>query len=347
MRKLERALSFDDVLLVPRFSEVISRSEISLHQKFLGFNYTLPIISANMSTVTEREMATAMHLAGGMGIIHRMCNVAYQCQIVKDLRADFPSMPIVASIETSPAANGIHRADHLLEATCDILCVDVAHAHSNFVICFVQELLRVHPGVPLILGNIATFEAARHIKQCLADSWHDKIALKVGVGSGSQCTTRIVTGCGLPTLASLFDIGDKISAPIIADGGIKNSGDIVKSLCAGANMVMVGSLLAGTKEAPGSIIKQRGERFKVYRGSASYGQKNDVNLQGYIEGEESLVPYKGSADKILKQLEEGIKSGLSYVGARNLADVFKNSPWYEFVEITHSGFSESKPHGAL
>ncbi len=352
---ISKALSFDDILLVPSQCVVESRNDISLETEFLGFKFQLPIISANMSTVTEYAMATTMHQMGGLGIIHRMNTIKDQCQIIENCRAFSSDMVIAASIE-SDKSQGILRTKNLLMAGCNIICLDVAHAHSTSVFEFLTLFLSCFPTTPLIIGNVATARSVMEFDMFIKKHphYHDKIAYKVGIGSGSQCTTRIVTGCGVPTLQSIIDIKDCMDqemyskCSIIADGGIKNSGDIVKALAAGADMVMVGSLLAGTSEAPGSVIKHKGKLFKVYRGSASYGQKlEQITTKGkkvFIEGEETLVSSKGSAVDVLKQLKEGILSGCSYLGVESLSD-FKIYP-PEFIQISNAGYVESTAHGA-
>lgn len=350
---MKKVYSFDDVLLVPQRSKVKSRNDVSAKIDFLGYQFSLPIISANMSSVTEYDMCYAMHLAGGLGIIHRMMDIDDQVKIVKELKGNFPSMPVAASI--GGFDREIDRAKKLIENGCEIICIDVAHADSAPIISFLlkyfyemkprigQKILRT------IIGNYATYEAIQYFYKNLVGTVYGnygKIAFKMGIGSGSQCTTRIVTGCGLPTLQSLLSC-DKGNFDIIADGGIKTSGDIVKSLAAGAKMVMCGSILAGTKETPGSIIKHKGKLYKIYRGSASFGQKIEVNRAGYVEGEETLVPYKGSVVPILQQLDEGIRSACSYLGANSIERLSEPGFMPEFVEISNAGHLESQPHGAL
>ena len=344
---MKQALSFDDVLLEPGKSIVESRNDVSLETDFLGYKFKLPIMSANMSTVTEYDMCEAMHLAGGLGVIHRMIPLNEQMNIVEKMKFVYPDSIVAATIDSK---EGLRASKLLLESGCDIIFYDVAHAHSQSSLEFIKLFLNNFCNIPLVIGNIATVWAASDFFQEIFGhkNYHRNIAFKVGVGSGSQCTTRIVTGCGIPTLQSLFDIRDNLdhSVPIVADGGIKNSGDIVKSLAAGAKMVMVGSLLAGTAEAPGSVIKHQGQFYKVYRGSASFGQKNELSSNKattFVEGEETLVVYKGHVAKILKQLEEGIKSGCSYMGTTSLTNI---RHYAKFVQISNAGYVESTAHGA-
>jgi IMP dehydrogenase len=203
---------------------------------------------------------------------------------------------------------------------------------------------------PLIIGNIATADAAMNFGQQISNIDHPRVALKVGVGGGSVCTTRIKTGFGLPTLQSVMDVYEALQSldseiSIIADGGLKSSGDIVKALAAGADAVMLGSLLAGTKEAPGDVIKddKTGLKYKVYRGAASYGAKESfTGATEYVEGAERLIDYKGAVQKTVLSLTDGIRSALTYCGVDNLTDLCDEA---EFVRITEAGFKESMPHG--
>jgi IMP dehydrogenase len=335
------ALSFDDVLLIPQQTYGGSRDEVDLSTTISGKEYKLPFISANMSTVTESRMLESMRAVGGFGILHRMMDVEEQKEII----SKHPFESVWVSIEGSKL--GIDRIRELQEIKFCIAgyCIDVAHADSPTVIDTVVEIRKTFGLVPLIIGNYATAEGIWRLLHILGGG-DDNLAFKVGVGSGSQCTTRIVTGCGLPTLESIFQIRKVIpDVTLIADGGIKNSGDIVKALAAGADAVMLGSILAGTAEAPGNVIKSNGNLYKIYRGSASYGQKYDaVGHARYVEGEETLVRYKGHAEPIIRQLVEGVKSGFSYCGAMNLRELRENS---EFVQITTNGYQESLPHGAI
>lgn len=349
-----QALSFDDVLLIPQHTYGGSRDEADISTTIGGRKYELPFISSNMSTVTERKMLSTMQLAGGFGILHRMMDVEEQKEIISTQ----PFESVWVSVEGTSA--GIERIRALQEIKFCIYgyCVEVAHADSPTVIETVVEIRKAFGKVPLIVGNYATAEGVQRLMSRLAEEkmWCENLSFKIGVGSGSQCTTRIVTGCGLPTLQSVLDIKKFLNAQsgdennplypkLIADGGIKNSGDIVKALAAGADAVMLGSILAGTAEAPGNVIKSAGNLFKIYRGSASYGQKYDaVGHARYVEGEETLVRYKGHAEPIIRQLEEGVRSGLSYCGATNLQELRENA---EFVQITPNGYRESLPHGAI
>jgi IMP dehydrogenase len=340
---LQQALSFDDVLLVPQRTFGGSRGQVSLNTQVAGIFQGYPFLSANMSSITEVQMAIEMRNFGGIGVLHRMCSPKEQFNMVKEL-FDI-NIPVFVSIEGS--YNKALERIKLLEPLCPRgYCVDVAHADSPDVENTIIEIYsKVIPTPRLIIGNYATPEGIGHLLKRLGNNFplYD-FSFKVGIGSGSQCTTRIVTGSGLPTLESLFRIRKLFpNINLIADGGIKNSGDIVKALAAGASSVMLGHVIAGCKETPGNVIKNNNKLFKIYRGSASFGQKFEVQKEGYVEGEETLVPYKGHVATILTQLVEGIRSGFSYNGALNIKELQENA---EFVQISNSGFVEGTAHGA-
>jgi IMP dehydrogenase len=233
-------------------------------------------------------------------------------------------------------------------AHAQIVCLDVAHADSNRVLDLLQSYFKDFGDYPLIIGNIATADAARRLKEAIPERHYSSIALKVGIGGGSLCTTRIKTGFGMPTLQSVADVREATSGSpgIIADGGITSSGDIVKSLVAGANAVMLGSLLAGTEEAPGDLIRdEHGTLMKQYRGSASFSDKlKRGEATRNVEGESTLVPYRGKVADVIADLLDGIRSGLSYGGSSDIQGLQDN---VEFAEITTHGYRESLPHGKL
>ena len=245
----------------------------------------------------------------------------------------------------------MERAESLLEADADVLVVDIAHGHSENAINTVHHIKKAFPDSELVAGNVATAKGAEDLIKAGVD------AVKVGVGSGSICITRVVTGSGVPQLTAVIDcakVGKDNDIPIISDGGTRNSGDATKALAAGASSVMIGSMLGGTDESPGSLLTKNGKRFKVYRGmaslAASLGRKSketgyvslEDDLNDYIaEGVEAMVPYKGSITDILKQLTGGIRSGLSYCGAHSIPQMQENA---EFIKISHAGFAESQPH---
>jgi IMP dehydrogenase/GMP reductase len=347
---MQKALSFDDTLLVPKRTFGGSRGQVDISTNICGYNMKIPIFSANMSSVTESEMAIAMRRNGGLGVLHRMCDPAENIKMVKNVylglsEDDYTKTPVFVSLPSN-GFDALNRIKDTLEFKPYGYCIDVAHADSPDVEETVKRIIQEYPELNLIVGNYATPEGIRNLINIIDKKDLSRVAFKVGIGSGSQCSTRIVTGCGIPTLESIFRIRNNDYIPkdikLIADGGIRNSGDIVKVLASGADAVMLGSLLAGTKEAPGNVIKNSGGLYKIYRGSASYGQKFEVGKQGYIEGTETLVPYKGHVTTILTQLVEGIKSGFSYCGSLNLEELQDNA---EFVEISNAGYRESTPHG--
>jgi IMP dehydrogenase len=340
---MKTALSFDDVLLVPGFNAIESRSDVTLETDVAGVHLHLPIIAANMPSVCEYYMADAVGAAGGIGIIHRMQSIGSQCDDVA-MNAQFKTGAAIGIGEDWKV-----RAESLMGAMATLICLDVAHGHQERVMDVALEFLDTYDS-PLIIGNIATAEAAVDFAQQISNIDHSRVALKVGVGGGSVCTTRIKTGFGVPNLHSVVDVSRALlhidsDISIIADGGLKSSGDIVKALAAGADAVMLGSLLAGTKEAPGDVIKddKTGLKYKVYRGAASYGAKAaHFGEAEYVEGAERLVPYKGPVIKTLNSLADGIKSGLTYCGVDSITDLKHEA---EFVRITEAGFKESMPHG--
>ena len=469
---IREGLTFDDVLLVPQHSNIISRSQTNLKtrlSKKIALN--IPLVSANMDTVTEANMAIAFAREGGIGIVHRFLNIEDQVELVrkvkrsesiiieqpytitsqqkikdaidhmkkfgisglivvdnnnklvgiitsKDIRfesnlernvADIMTKNVVTakhgitideakeilhnnSIEKLPlidekknikglitgkditkmneyplaskdkkgrllvgAAVGVKddfmdRTEALLEAGADTIVVDIAHGHSENAINAVRHIKKAFPGCELIAGNVATSEGVKDLANAGVD------AVKVGVGCGSICITRIITGSGVPQLTAIIDCAKTAmdhDIPLIADGGIRNSGDITKALAAGASTVMVGSLLAGTDESPGANLTKNGKRYKIYRGMASFyaslGRKfregeltvND-DLNDYVpEGVEALVEYKASVVEIIRQLSGGLRSGLSYCGASTIPEMQKKA---EFVKITTAGLMESMPH---
>ncbi len=470
---IREGLTFDDVLLVPKRSPVVSRSQVDLRTR-LSRNITLniPIISANMDTVTESGMAGALAREGGIGIVHRFMSIEHQVdEILKVKRSEsvvieqpytvkpditvreaknamaeygvsgllveeggklagiitrrditfekdskrkvsevmtrdvitakagttieqakeilhnerIEKLPLVddkkriAGLITSKdilkmeeyphaskdkkgrllvgAAVGVkgdylERAEALLEAGADVLVVDIAHGHSDNAINTVHMIKKAFPNCELVAGNVATGEGASDLIKAGVD------AVKVGVGSGSICITRVVTGSGVPQLTAVLDsvkVAHDSGIPIISDGGVRNSGDMTKALAAGASSVMIGSLFGGTDESPGKTLVKNGKKFKMYRGMASFyaslGRKyredgpevmDSDDLNDYVpEGVEAMVPYKGSVVEIVRQLTGGLRSGLSYCGAKTIPEMQRKA---EFVKMTPAGFVESHPH---
>ncbi len=339
MKHLFKALSYDDVLLVPQYSDITSREEVDISNQ-LDDNITLrlPVIASPMDTVSEFEMASAISKYGGMAIIHRYMDPLEQVRTVSDLKSETGAV-VGAAIGTGH--DGILRAQMLATVDADVLCLDVAHGHHSLVEKTLKELkqLAVLENTHLMVGNVATPQAVEDLHAWGADS------IRVGIGGGSICSTRIQTGHGVPTFQSIMncaDMADAIGAKLIADGGIRNSGDIVKSFAAGADFVMIGSLLAGTTEAPGRIITMNGNKYKEYRGMASAEAQMDWRGRtSSLEGVSSMISYKGSVFPVLDQIENGIRSGFSYSGARSFSEFQAVS---KMIQQTPAGQLESSTH---
>jgi IMP dehydrogenase len=341
---MRRAICFDDILLEPSYSNIESRAEVDLSTELTPNKkdiLKLPIISAPMDTVTGSEMAVAMYEAGGLGILHRYNSIDKQVKLVKSVLSQNPNTRFGAAIGVT--GEYVDRATALYDAGCRIFCLDVAHGHHELMKNALGTLRSVFGNsVHLMAGNIATLEAFNDLSDWGADS------IRVGVGGGSICSTRIQTGHGIPTLQSIIDcaVSDRDTV-LIADGGIKNSGDMVKALAAGADIVMCGSLLAGTIETPGTILRSSdgSPPRKIYRGMASReAQKAWRGKVGSVEGVTTTVAIKGPASEVLHDLEWGIRSGLSYTGARNLRELRTKS---KFLEQTQSSQAESSPHALM
>lgn len=335
MKNIKTALSFDDVLLVPRRNEVRSRRDVDISTTICSQELSIPILAANMPTVCGPEMASALGNLGAMGVMHRMCSPDQAVDNVKRARSQTDGL-IGASVGIDD--NAFDVAQLLYSAGADIICVDVAHGHQPRVERLVVELLK--RDIPTIAGNYATGEAVSDLVDYVT---REKLptyflAVKVGVGGGSLCSTRVQTGCGIPTLASVLSIDNPPEGGVIADGGIKSAGDIVKALAAGSNAVMLGGLLAGTDEAPGEIFGGR----KVFAGNASEVEKlSYFGEASFVEGESTLVNCKGPVHLTIKKLTEGLRSGMTYQGVDRISGLFGSS----FVQVTSAGRAESLPHG--
>jgi len=333
--RLKDCISFDDVLLVPKYSEIMSRREISLNSKLDNkIKLNLPIISSPMDTVTEDKMVNSMSNHGGLGIIHRYNSIEKQVDIVSSCNE---SSNIGAAIGVT--GDYLDRAIKLRNAGANIICVDIAHGHHAMMRHALQVLRNTFGNdLHIMAGNVATLEAFNDLADWGATS------IRVGIGGGSICSTRIQTGHGMPTLQSVIEcsMSDR-SAALIADGGIKNSGDIVKCLAVGADFVMLGSILSGTSQSPGDVIfESDGSKSKVYRGMAS--KDAQMNWRGHtssVEGVTSKVGFKGDIDNIMKDLKTNIRSGLSYTGATTITELQSKST---FIRQTTAGAIESSTH---
>jgi IMP dehydrogenase len=338
----EKALSYDDVLLQPQHSDIVTRADINLAVKLDDeLKMRLPVFAAPMDTIMSPMMAATVFQAGGIGIFHRYCSIEDQVEMVQN---SFTLMPFQVRPSTIVfAAVGVtgkyfERAERMIEAGCKGICVDVAHGHHRNVISAVEKLRDRFPKIHVMAGNVAT----RNGLEALADAGAHSI--RVGVGGGSICSTRIQTGHGVPTFQSILECSNSDrDALIIADGGIKNSGDIVKALAAGADAVMVGRLLAGTNEAPGDVIHNpSASPVKVYRGMASPEAQQDWHgKHSSNEGVSRTVRLRGSAVAVLVDIDRGIRSGLSYSGARNIRELQAKA---RFVLQTSAGMIESSTH---
>lgn len=359
----KKGLTFDDVLLIPAESHVLP-NEVKLDTKLApNLQLHIPLISAGMDTVTEGNMAIAMAENGGLGVIHKNLSIEAQVEEVKKAKGKTvdPNLPhpavdnqgrLLAAAAVGVTSDTFERAESLLEAGADAIVIDTAHGHSAGVLRKIKEIREHFPNATLIAGNVATGEGTA----ALFDAGVDVV--KVGIGPGSICTTRIVAGVGVPQITAIYDaasVAQKYGKKIIADGGIKYSGDVVKALAAGGNAVMLGSMFSGTTEAPGTVFTNEGKQFKSYRGMGSVGAmsqqhgSSDRYFQGGVneanklvpEGVEALVPYKGDVSNIIYQIDGGLRAGMGYVGAGTIEELIENS---QFVQITNAGLRESHPH---
>ena len=346
MEPIKEALTFDDVLLLPQYSSIIpANTNINVNLSNT-LNLKIPFISSAMDTVTESKMAIAMAISGGIGVIHRNLKIKNQCDEITKVKKK--RLKVGAAIGTSQTE--LMRAKKLIEAGADMIVIDTAHGHSKNVLKMLGKIKKFSNKISICVGNIATGEAAK----LLYDSGAD--ILKVGIGPGSICTTRMVTGIGVPQITALMNVKKAVKKKkikIISDGGIKFSGDIIKAIAAGADAIMMGSIFAGTEESPGKKFKLKNKLYKLYRGMGSIGamsagssdryfQKSYKDKSKFVpEGVESRVLYKGKVSKIIYQLQGGLRSSMGYIGAQNLQEVNKKS---KFIKITKAGFYESMVH---
>lgn len=346
---MQEALTFDDCLLVPQHSTVLpdqASTETSITKLI---KISVPLVSAAMDTVSEANLAIALARAGGVAIIHRANTPEEQTDQVRTVKKE----NLLVGAAVGVGEDSLTRVESLVNTGVDFIAVDTAHGHSQKVIDKVAEIKSKHPNIQLIAGNIVTASAAEALIKAGADG------LKVGVGPGSICTTRIVAGVGVPQLTAIISVSEvakKHGIPVIADGGIRYSGDIVKALAAGASAVMLGSLFAGTNEAPGETFESNGKIYKHYRGMGSIGamlknggdryfQKAQSDEKKIIsEGVEGAVLSKGSIADTVYQLVGGIKSGFGYVGAKDIKDLWEKA---EFVKVSKASVVESHPHDIM
>ena len=346
MGTIKEALTFDDVLMLPRYSNVLpvnTNITLNLTNKIV---LKVPFLSSAMDTVTESNMAIAIAKSGGIGVIHRNLKIKNQSKEVNKVKKN--NLLVGAAIGTNK--EDLERAKALIDNGTDLIVIDTAHGHSAKVLSVLTKIKKINNNIPICVGNIATGDAAKDLYNCGAD------IIKVGIGPGSICTTRMVAGIGVPQISAIMEVKKaliKKKIKIISDGGIKFSGDIAKALAAGADAIMMGSIFAGTDESPGKKFKVKGKIYKEYRGMGSIGamssgsanryfQKNYKDKSKFVpEGVEGRVEYKGSVSKIIYQLQGGLKSSMGYIGAKNLQEIKKKA---KFIKITKAGFYESMVH---
>ena len=347
MDPIKEALTFDDVTMSPKYSEILP-SEVDTSIKLSpNLSLKIPLLSSAMDTITESKMAIALAKAGGIGVIHRNLDIKKQIEEIKKVKK--LNLLVGAAVGAGPME--IKRAAAILKEKIDLIVVDTAHGHSKKVADTIKMIKKIKTKkTTLCAGNIATAEAAKFLIKLGVD------IIKVGIGPGSICTTRLVAGIGVPQLSAIIEVKKGIKknkVKIISDGGIKYSGDIAKALSAGADAVMIGSLFAGSDETPGKLIKKNGKFFKSFRGMGSVGAMNKGSADRYFqkkqkdrskyvpEGVEGFAKYKGAVKNIIYKLIGGLKSSMGYLGAKKISNL-KIKP--NFVKITKAGFYESMVH---
>jgi IMP dehydrogenase len=347
MVPIKEALTFDDVTLAPKYSEILP-SEVDTSVKLTELlKLKIPLLSSAMDTVTESKMAIAIAKAGGLGIIHR--NLDIKKQVSEIIKVKKHKLLVGAAVGAGP--NEFKRAQAILRENLDMIVVDTAHGHTKKVSEIIKFIKTIkNKKTALCAGNIATPEAAKFLIKLGVD------IIKVGIGPGSICTTRLVAGIGVPQLSAILSVRNGIkkkSVKIISDGGIKYSGDLAKAFAAGADAIMIGSLFAGTDETPGQLIKRNGKLFKSFRGMGSVGAMNKGSADRYFqskqkdnskyvpEGVEGFAKYKGKVGTIIYKLIGGLRSSMGYLGSKQIKNL-RNKP--KFVKITKAGFYESMVH---
>ncbi len=393
---MRRALTYDDISIVPKYSELKSRGDVKLNTRFTkNTELTIPIVSSPMDTVTGLDMAKEMMEWGGVGVIHRFQSIEEQSKMMKSVwkvwdsyfdigngqtldecydewyesikhwnhppeKSDFEDLqerlewrermllddgvwkkrPLCAAIGVK--GDYLERAQELIKNGCNVLLIDVAHGHHKLVGEAIEKIKQNLSRVEVVAGSVATGEACEYLCEKGADS------IRVGIGNGSLCETRIRTGVGIPQVTALLDcvsVADTYNTPVIADGGVRDIGDVCKGLACGADSVMLGSLLSGTKESPGEIEKvgkwPNEQLYKKYRGSASLDSKKSRGSNKNVEGNHKVIPYKGKVKRVIGDIQEGIRSSFSYVGANNISEYHSK---IELIEVTRAGNLEGKPH---
>ena len=346
---MKKCYTYDDINIIPKYSEIEHRDKINISTRFTKKTLlNIPIVSSPMDTITELDMAREMMEWGGVGVVHRFMSIEEQAELMNKL-CYMPGSEHVILKNDLPrcAAIGVkddylERAEELVQNGCNVLLIDVAHGHHKLVGEAIDELKTRLSSVEVIAGSVATGEACEYLCEKGADS------IRVGIGNGSLCETRIRTGVGIPQVSALLEcvaIADTYSVPVIADGGIRNIGDVCKGLACGADSIMLGSLLSGTKESPGEIEKvgkwPNEQLYKKYRGSASLDSKKSRGDKKNVEGNHKVIPYKGKVKRIINDIREGLRSSFSYVGANNLSEFHSK---VELIQVTRAGNIEGQPH---
>lgn len=336
---IHKGYTFDDVLLVPRYNDIVSRKDVDISVRLGGLMLSIPVLSANMDTITGSKMAETMGRLGGIGVLHRFCTIEQNVTLYGT-----PASRTHEAIVSLGINEDLDRFAALYEIGARYFCVDVAHGHTKAVGKFIKRLKQVRRDIYVIGGNVATHAGADYLASCGAD------AIKVGIGPGSACTTRIKTGCGVPQLTAIMDCA-KVDRLIIADGGIKTAGDACKALAAGAHLVMLGGMLAGTDETPGDVMIKKSiffseEKYKIFRGMASKEAQQDfmgsMSEWKAAEGIEIKVKAKGPVQDVILDIAGGIRSCLTYCGSKNILALHRNA---EFIEVTANGVRENAAHG--
>ena len=347
MDLIKEALTFDDVTLAPKYSEILPSDVDTSIKLTSNIKLKVPLLSSAMDTVTESKMCIAIAEAGGIGVIHRNLNIKNQVAEIRKVK----KKKLLVGAAVGAGINEFNRAKNILKENIDLIVVDTAHGHTKKVADIIKKIKKIKPKrTALCAGNVATTEAAKFLIKLGVD------IIKVGIGPGSICTTRMVAGIGVPQISAIMEVKQELKnkkIKIISDGGIKFSGDVAKALAAGADAIMMGSIFAGTDESPGKKFKIKGKIFKEYRGMGSIGamssgsanryfQKNFKDKSKFVpEGVEGRVEYKGNVSKIIYQLKGGLRSSMGYIGAKNLSQISKNA---KFIKITKAGFYESMVH---
>lgn len=331
------AITFDDILLIPAYNHYDSRRmvDISMSDKLGKLSLKLPVLTSNMDTITESAMANFIGSKGGMGVLHRFMSIDENI-------ATFKACTNAVFVSVGCSEKELERAQALRDIGAGYFCIDVAHAHAKYVGTMIKRLREITPDGCIMAGNVATYAAADFLASCGAD------IIKVGIGGGSVCSTRIKTGFGMPMLTSIQECR-RIDRSIVADGGIRTSGDIVKALAFGADFVMLGGMLAGTRPTPGAMVSNsKGQKIKMYRGMASREAQEDFMgvMQEWktAEGISVEVPYREDEEAIIADIVGGLRSGLTYGGANTIRELQRK---LNYVIVSNASRVESLPHKTL